>query len=96
MPLIRRIPKRGFTSKNRRVYQVVNTKILNVFKKDTVVDAQALREKGIIKALDSPIKILGEGDLLKAITVKASAFSASAKKRIEEAGGKAEIVTGRS
>ncbi|NQT23075.1 MAG: 50S ribosomal protein L15 [Candidatus Omnitrophica bacterium] len=95
MPLIRRIPKRGFTSKNRLVYQIVNTKTLNAFKKDSTVDAQALSEMGIVKALDAPIKILGDGELSKALTVKVSAFSASAKKRIEEAGGKVEIVSGR-
>jgi len=93
MPLIRRIPKRGFTSKRRFFYQVVNVKSLNSFKRDSVVDAKTLREKRIIKSPDVPVKILGDGELSRPLIVKANAFSASAKERIEGVGGKAEIVS---
>ena len=93
MPLIRRIPKRGFTSKFKILYEIVNIEKLNTFKNNSIVDVNALIENKIIKKRNVPVKILGEGKLTKSFTVKANAFSASAKKKIIEAGGKVEIVS---
>lgn len=93
MPLIRRIPKRGFTSKFKVLYEVVNIEKLNTFKNNSVVNADALIENKIIRKRNAPVKILGEGKITKSFTVKADAFSASAKKKIIEAGGKVEIVS---
>ena len=94
MPLIRRIPKRGFNNHFRKVYSIVNLSILEGFEANSVVDMQVLNEKGLIKVLKDSIglKVLGNGTLTKAITVKASSFSASAKDAIEKAGGKAEQI----
>lgn len=96
MPLIRRMPKRGFTSKSSLFYQIVNLETLSKFKKDSVVDAKILREKRVIKSVDMPVKILGKGKLSKALIVKANAFSATAKKNIEDVGGRVEIVSSNS
>lgn len=93
MPLIRRLPKRGFNPDNKVIFQVVNIKKLDTFDKDTVVDLELLRETGLIRKLESPVKILGSGGIDKPLIVKANAFSSSAKKKIEQAGGKAEIVS---
>jgi large subunit ribosomal protein L15 len=93
MPLIRRLPKRGFTSKFKILYEVVNIEKLNTFKNDSVVNVDALIENKIVRKRNVPVKILGEGKLTKSFTVKADAFSASAKKKIIEAGGKVEIVS---
>ena len=94
MSLIRRLPKRGFTSKFREPYQIVNVESLNKFKDEAIVGEEELLAKGLIKNKRSNIKILGEGKLNKNLTVKAAAFSTGAKKKIEDAGGKAEIVSG--
>ena len=93
MPLIRRLPKRGFTSKFKILYEIVNIENLNTFKNNSVVNVDALIENRIIRKRNVPVKILGEGKLTKSFTVKADAFSASAKKKIIEAGGKVEIVS---
>lgn len=93
MPLIRRIPKRGFTSKFKILYEIVNIEKLNTFKNNSVVNVNALIENKIVRKRNVPVKILGEGKLTKSFTVKADAFSASAKKKIIEAGGKVEIVS---
>jgi len=87
MPLIRRIPKRGFTNAAKKTFQVVNIESLNHFRKDTTVDACLLKEAGLVKKKDTPIKILGGGKILKSLTVVAERFSESAKKKIKEAGG---------
>ena len=94
MPLIRRVPKRGFNNHFRKVYSIVNLSVLENFEANSVVDMDALNEKGLIKVLKNSVglKVLGNGALTKAITVKASAFSASAKEAIEKAGGKAEQI----
>ena len=94
MPLIRRIPKRGFNNHFRKVYSIVNLSILEGFEANSVVDMQVLNEKGLIKVLKGSVglKVLGNGTLTKSLTVKASSFSASAKDAIEKAGGKAEQV----
>lgn len=92
MPLVRRIPKRGFTSVQKKVYQVVNVDRLNHFRKDSSVDKTEMKKAGLIKNERLPVKILGEGKLSKSLNIKASAVSESAKKKILEAGGKVDIV----
>jgi len=91
MPLQRRIPKRGMTPRRRRVFQIINVKELNCFEDGTVVDMVKLKEKGLIKKENIPVKILGNGHLKKNLTVKASSFSKSAIEIITSKGGKAEI-----
>ncbi len=92
MPLARRVPKRGFNNIFAKPLTAVNVSELNAFEKGAVVDAAALLEKGIISDCKYGLKVLGNGDLTKKITVKAAAFSESAKAKIEQAGGKAEVV----
>ena len=94
MPLIRRVPKRGFNNHFKKVYSIVNLSVLENLEVNTVVDMQMLAEKGLIKVMKDSIglKVLGNGALSKALTVRASAFSASAKEAIEKAGGKVEQI----
>ena len=92
MPLARRIPKRGFHNIFAKPLESVNVSVLNAFEDDSVVTAEALLEKGILSKCTYGVKILGSGELTKKLTVQASAFSESAKEKIEAAGGKAEVV----
>ena len=92
MPLARRIPKRGFNNVYAKPLTAVNVAVLNAFEDGAVVDAAALIEKGIIHECKYGLKIIANGNLTKKITVKAAAFSESAKEKIEQAGGKAEVV----
>ena len=92
MPLYRRIPKRGFTNRNTKEIVGINVSALEVFENDTVVTVEALLEAGIIKHARDGVKILGNGELTKKLTVQANAFSASAKEKIEALGGKAEVI----
>ena len=92
MPLQRRIPKRGFNNIFAKKIVAVNVGSLNVFEDGADVDAQALINAGIIKKEYDGIKILSNGKLTKKLNVKASAFSESAKQKIEEVGGKAEVI----
>ena len=94
MPLIRRIPKRGFNNHFSKVYSIVNLSVLEGFEANSVVDMQVLNEKGLIKVVKGSIglKVLGNGTLTKALTVKAASFSASAKDAIEKAGGTVEQI----
>ncbi len=92
MPLARRLPKFGFKNLARAEKDIVNVGLLNSFEDGATIDAKVLLEKGLIKSDINGIKILGSGKLSKKLTVKADAFSASAKKAIEEAGGVAEEV----
>ena len=94
MPLIRRVPKRGFNNHFRNVYSIVNLSVLEGFENNATVDIAALNEKGLIKIVKGSVglKVLGNGTLSKALTVKADSFSASAKEAIEKAGGKAELI----
>ena len=94
MPLIRRIPKRGFNNHFSKVYSIVNLSVLENFEAGSVVDMQTLTEKGLIKDIKgcAGLKVLGSGTLSKALTIKAAAFSASAKEAIEKVGGKAEQI----
>ena len=92
MTLQRRIPKRGFNNIFAKQYAEVNVDKLNVFEDGTTVDVVALIEKGIIKKELDGVRILGNGELTKNLTVKASAFTDGAAKKIEAAGGKAEVM----
>ena len=92
MPLFRRMPKRGFKNINRVEYAVVNIEKLNKFEDGTEVTPTLLVESGIVKNEKDGIKILGNGELKKKLTVKANKFSASAKSAIEAAGGQAEVM----
>ena len=92
MPLFRRMPKRGFNNINRKEYAVVNLTELNKFEDAAVVSVAELTEAGIVKNLKYGIKILGNGELNKKLTVKANKFSASAKEAIEAKGGQAEVI----
>ena len=92
MPLARRIPKRGFNNIFAKPLTAVNVVVLNRFKDGSVVDAQALLDEGIIHDCPHGLKVLGNGTVTAKVTVKAAAFSESAKEKIEQAGGKAEVV----
>jgi large subunit ribosomal protein L15 len=90
MPLHRRIPKRGFTNIFRTEFAVLNVDRLNVFSAGEVVSPELLRERGLVLRKARPVKILGEGDLKAALTVRAHAFSKSAEQKIVNAGGRVE------
>ena len=92
MPLARRIPKRGFHNIFAKPLESVNVSVLNKFEDGAVVDAQALLDARILSKCQYGVKILGNGEITKKLTVKAAAFSESAKAKIEAAGGKAEVV----
>ena len=96
MPLIRRLPKVGFRSKNPILYQVVDLDHLSRFKTGTTVDAKVLKEKGLIKSIYRPFKILGSGELKHALTVQAYSFYKSAEEKITKAGGKIEKIDQKS
>lgn len=91
MPLQRRIPKRGFNNIFAEEIVAINVAALEVFEDGAVVDAAALKAKGIIKKADIPVKVLGNGKLTKKLTVKLSAYSKSASEKITAAGGTAEV-----
>ena len=90
MPLYRRIPKRGFTCRNSKTIVGINVSALEVFENDSVVSVETLIEAGIVKNPRDGVKILGNGELTKKLTVQADAFSAGAVEKIEGDGGKAE------
>ncbi|MCM8811905.1 MAG: 50S ribosomal protein L15 [Candidatus Omnitrophica bacterium] len=92
MPLIRRIPKRGFRHTPRFKREIVNLESLKSFKPDVVIDPVALKEAGLIQSLASRIKILGDGSVTHALTVKAHGFSKSALEKIAAAGGRTELI----
>ncbi len=92
MPLYRRIPKRGFKCINSKDIVAINVSMLNVFEDGAVVDIAALQSKGLVSNPRDGVKILGNGDIAKKLTVKVNAFSESAKEKIEAAGGKAEVI----
>ncbi len=92
MPLVRRLPKRGFTNIFAREYAIVNIADLDIFEDGTVVTPELLVEKGFIKKLEDGVKILGDGTLTKKLTVKAHKFSKAAQEKIEAVGGKAEVI----
>ena len=92
IPLMRRIPKRGFTNIFRTEYVAINVDRLEVFEDGQVVTPVELIEMGIIKKIEDGVKIMGNGELTKKLTVQANKFTASAKEKIEAAGGKAEVI----
>ena len=92
LPLYRKLPKRGFNNKFATHYAIVNVSELNVFENGAVVDAAALLEKRIIRKELDGLKVLGNGEITKSLTVKAAVFSATAKEKITAAGGQAEEV----
>ena len=92
MPLYRRLPKRGFTNRNRVEYAEINVSTLNMFEDGATVDVQTLLDKKVIKEVLGGVKILGRGELTKKLTVKANAFSESAKQKIEACGGSCEVI----
>ena len=92
LPLYRKLPKRGFKNRFAVNYAIVNVDALNVFEDGAVVDLAALLAKKIVRKANDGLKILGNGELTKKLTVKASVFSATAKEKIEAAGGKTEEV----
>lgn len=91
MPLQRRLPKRGFNNIFATVYTTVKISDLNRFEDGAVVDTAALLKAGLIKKVNDGVKVLGNGELEKKLTVEVAAFTASAKEKIEKAGGKAEV-----
>lgn len=92
MPLFRRLPKRGFTNPFSKEYNAINLDRLNIFENGTEVTEQLLLEKGVISKKLDGVKILGNGTIEKALTVKVSKFSKSASEKIEAAGGKTEVL----
>ena len=92
MPLYRRLPKRGFKNRNRKEFVGINVNVLEAFENGSVVTIDTLFEKGIIKEAKDGVKILGNGELTKQLTVQANAFSKSAAEKIEAVGGKAEVI----
>ena len=92
MPLYRRLRKRGFKNRNSKEIVAVNISVLENFDNDAVVSVDTLIERGIVKNPRDGVKILGNGELTKKLTVQANAFSASAKEKIEALGGKAEVI----
>ena len=92
MPLYRRIPKRGFTNRNTKEIVGINLDALEVFENGSSVSVNTLIEKGIVRNPKDGVKILGNGEFTKKLTVQANAFSASAKEKIEALGGKAEVI----
>ena len=92
MPLYRRLPKRGFTNRNRVEYVGINVSVLERFEDGAVVDIQTLLDQKIIKDTKGGVKILGKGDLKKKLTVKANAFTETAKTKIEAVGGTCEVI----
>ena len=92
MPLTMRLPKRGFTNKWRTEYAAINVDRLDIFEDGAVVTPVTLIEAGILKNVQVGVKIMGNGEITKKLTVQANKFTASAKEKIEAAGGKAEVI----
>lgn len=92
MPLYRRIPKRGFTNRNSKTIVGINVSVLDRFDNDAVVTVETLMESGIVKNPKDGVKILGNGELTKKLTVKVDAFSEGAKAKIEALGGTCEVI----
>ncbi len=92
MPLYRRLPKRGFKCRNSKDIVAINVNLLDVFENGAVVDIAALKSKGLISNPRDGVKILGNGDITKKLTVRVNHFSETAARKIQEAGGKAEVI----
>ncbi|MCK4524490.1 50S ribosomal protein L15 [candidate division WOR-3 bacterium] len=94
MPLIRRVPKRGFKNVNRIEYQIVNVNMLNIYEDGALITKETLKEKNLISKTSQPVKILGQGDLERKLTVKVDKVSATAKAKIEANSGLVEVSVG--
>ncbi len=92
LPLYRKLPKRGFHNKFGKTFAIINVEDLERFENGAVVDAALLSEVGLVSRIDDGIKVLGNGELTKKLTVKAAVFSNTAKEKIEAAGGKTEVI----
>ncbi len=92
MPLQRHLPKRGFRNPFRREWEIVNLRDLAKFPEGTLVDVEALKTAGFVKKVEHAVKILGDGEVTRPLTVRVHGFSLSARKKIEAAGGKAEVI----
>ena len=92
MPLIRRVPKRGFINEFKKKIEIVNLSALDSFEANSTITPEILKEKRIIRKLGDGVKILGEGELLKPLIVQANYFSRKAQEKIEKAGGKVEVI----
>ena len=92
IPLLQRLPKRGFTPLHRREFAEVNVGVLDRFEAGATVDPETLRSTRLVRRKGLPVKILAQGDLTKSLTVKAHAFSSAARKKIEAAGGSCEVI----
>ncbi len=93
MPLTRRLPKRGFFNPFSKIYTEINVSKLDIFDEDTVITAELLKEKGLISKIEKDgVKVLGNGELTKRLTVQVAAFTRTAQQKIEALGGKAEVV----
>ena len=92
MPLIRRIPKRGFTNEFKNIFEVVNVESLNRFKEGSTITPEELAKENLIKNTSAGVKILGDGEITKPLTVKANCFSKSAIEKIKKAGGNIELL----
>ena len=92
MPLYRRLPKRGFTNIFAKQYVTINVEVLERFENGTEITAEVLKEAGVISKVLDGVKILGRGELTKKLDVKVANYTASAKEKIEKAGGKAEVI----
>jgi len=93
MPLIRRVPKRGFINEFKKKLEIINLKALNSFEANSTITPDILKERRIIKKIGDGVKILGEGEVIKPLIVKAHYFSKSAQEKIEKAGGKVEVLS---
>ena len=92
LPLYRKLPKRGFHNKFGKAYAIINVEDLERFEDGAVVDAALLQEVGLVSRIDDGVKVLGNGELTKKLTVKAAVFSNTAKEKIEAVGGKTEVI----
>ena len=92
MPLFQRLPKRGFTNVHKQKWSLLNLHDLNCFADGTVVTPEMLKETGLLKSLKDPLKVLGDGQLERKLTVQAHRFSKQAEEKITAAGGKAEVI----
>jgi large subunit ribosomal protein L15 len=92
MPLARRLPKRGFSNRSRKVFQIVNVGALAAFGDGATVDVEALAARGLVRSKGGDVKLLGEGDAPKGLTVKVHAASSGARRKIEDAGGRLEAI----
>jgi large subunit ribosomal protein L15 len=92
MPLIRRLPKRGFTNIFRKRYATISVRDLNRFEGGSTVDADILLKSGLIKRLESGVKVLGQGEITKPLMLKVNKVTKGARRKVEEAGGNIEVV----